>query len=72
VSVHDLPKVLSAQATLTSLTFCISLLLMGWIADHLGIVNLYLFSAVLTLIAVIYGIFSRRALSMSLSASSSK
>ncbi|MCV9951337.1 MFS transporter [Paenibacillus sp. BT-177] len=68
VSVHDLPKVLSAQATLTSLTFCISLLLMGWIADHLGIVNLYLFSAVLTLIAVIYGIFSRRALSMSLSA----
>ncbi|WP_348620601.1 MFS transporter [Paenibacillus polymyxa] len=69
VSVHDLPKVLSAQATLTSLTFCISLLLMGWIADHLGIVNLYLFSAVLTLIAVIYGIFSRRALSMSLSAS---
>lgn len=69
VSVQDLPKVLSAQATLTSLTFCISLLLMGWIADHLGIVNLYLFSAVLTLIAVIYGVFSRRALSMSLSAS---
>ncbi|MGG1615205.1 MFS transporter [Paenibacillus sp. NRS-1782] len=67
VSVHDLPKVLSAQATLTSMTFCISLLLMGWIADHLGIVNLYLFSALLTLIAVIYGMFSRRALSMSLS-----
>ncbi|MGW9528029.1 MFS transporter [Paenibacillus terrae] len=69
VSVHDLPKVLSAQATLTSMTFCISLLLMGWIADHLGIVNLYLFSALLTLVAVIYGIFSRRALSMSLTAS---
>ncbi|WP_025684079.1 MFS transporter [Paenibacillus maysiensis] len=68
VSVHDLPKVLSAQATLTSMTFCISLLLMGWIADHLGIVNLYLFSALLTLIAVIYGIFSRHALSMSLTA----
>ncbi|MBE0336778.1 MFS transporter [Paenibacillus sp. 23TSA30-6] len=68
VSAHDLPKVLSAQATLTSMTFCISLLLMGWIADHLGIVNLYLFSALLTLIAVIYGIFSRRALSMSLTA----
>ncbi|MET3209128.1 UNVERIFIED_CONTAM: MFS family permease [Paenibacillus sp. PvR008] len=69
VSAHDLPKVLSAEATLTSMTFCISLLLMGWIADHLGIVNLYLFSALLTLIAVIYGIFSRRALSMSLTAS---
>ncbi|ASR45933.1 MFS transporter [Paenibacillus kribbensis] len=68
VSVHDLPKVLSAQATLTSLTFCISLLLMGWIADHLGIVNLYLFSSLLTLIAVIYGIFTRRALDMSLTA----
>lgn len=68
VSVHDLPKVLSAQATLTSLTFCISLLLMGWIADHLGIVNLYLFSSLLTMIAVIYGIFTRRALATSLTA----
>ncbi|EHS55755.1 MFS transporter [Paenibacillus sp. Aloe-11] len=68
VSVHDLPKVLSAQATLTSLTFCISLLLMGWIADHLGIVNLYLFSSLLTMIAVIYGIFCRRALATSLTA----
>lgn len=60
VAVHDLPKVLSAQATLMSFTFCVSLLLMGWIAERFGIVNLYVFAGLLSGTAVLIGWLGRR------------
>ncbi|MFB5268473.1 MFS transporter [Paenibacillus enshidis] len=56
----DLPKVLSAQAVLMNLMFCVSLLLMGWIAERFGIVNLYLFAAGLTGLAALIGLLCRR------------
>lgn len=56
-----LPKVLSAQASLLHLVFCISLLLMAWLAEQLGIVNLYLLAAVLTSLAFCTGVLGRRA-----------
>ncbi|OZB93661.1 MFS transporter [Paenibacillus sp. XY044] len=56
-----LPKVLSAQASLLNLVFCISLLVMAALAEWLGIVNLYLFASVLTLLALGVGLIGRRA-----------
>lgn len=56
-----LPKVMSAQASLLHLTFCISLLVMAWFAEQFGIVNLYLLAAILTAIAFLVGLFSRQA-----------
>lgn len=56
-----LPKVLSAQNSLLHLVFCISLLGMAALAEWLGIVNLYLFAAGLTLLALLMGVLGRRA-----------
>lgn len=56
-----LPKVLSAQASLLHLVFCISLLVMAGLAERFGIVNLYLLAAVLTLLALVVGLLGRRA-----------
>lgn len=56
-----LPKVLSAQASLLNLVFCISLLAMAALAEKFGIVNLYLFAAGLTLLALGVGLIGRRA-----------
>lgn len=56
-----LPKVLSAQASLLHLVFCISLLVMAWLAEQFGIVNLYLLAAVLTSLALTVGLLGRRA-----------
>lgn len=55
-----LPKVLSAQASLLHLVFCISLLGMAGLAEWFGIVNLYLLAAVLTMVAFIVGVLGRR------------
>lgn len=55
-----LPKVLSAQASLLHLVFCISLLGMAGLAEWFGIVNLYLLAAVLTIVAFIVGVLGRR------------
>ncbi|MDQ6421992.1 MFS transporter [Paenibacillus sp. LHD-117] len=55
-----LPKVLSAQATLLHLVFCISLLVMAWLAERFGIVNLYLSAAGLTLLAFVVGLLGLR------------
>ncbi|MBB6634231.1 MFS transporter [Cohnella thailandensis] len=55
-----LPKVLSAQASLLHLTFCISLLVMAGLAEKFGIVNLYLSAAGLTLLALAVGLLGRR------------
>lgn len=60
VAVHELPKVLSAQATLMSFAFCVSLLLMGWIAERFGIVNLYVFAGLLSGTAALIGWLGRR------------
>ncbi|MHA7966957.1 MFS transporter [Paenibacillus sp. CAU 1782] len=55
-----LPKVLSAQASLLHLVFCISLLVMAGLAEGIGIVNLYLLAAVLTLLALFIGLIGRK------------
>jgi len=60
VAKEMLPKVLSAQASLLHLVFCISLLVMASIAEWFGIVNLYLFAAGLTLLALGVGLLGRR------------
>lgn len=56
-----LPKVLSAQASMMHLVFCISLLGMAGLAEYIGIINLYLFAAVLTLLAIAAGLLNYRA-----------
>ncbi|MDO7907857.1 MFS transporter [Paenibacillus sp. JX-17] len=61
-SAQDLPKVLAAQSTLINFAFCVSLILMGWIADRFGIVNLYLFAAAMTGVAVVVGLLFRKSL----------
>ncbi|OBR64127.1 MFS transporter [Paenibacillus oryzae] len=55
-----LPKVLSAQASLLHLFFCISLLVMAGLAESIGIVNLYLVAALLTLLALFAGLLGRK------------
>jgi hypothetical protein len=55
-----LPKVLSAQASLLHLVFCISLLTMAGLAEQFGIVNLYIFAAGLTLLALLVGLLGSR------------
>ncbi|WP_340026546.1 MFS transporter [Paenibacillus sp. FSL K6-1096] len=61
LSKQMLPTVLAAQASLLHLVFCISLLLMAWLAEQFGIVNLYLLAAVLTSLAFCTGVLGRRA-----------
>lgn len=56
-----LPKVLSAQASMMHLVFCVSLLGMAWLAEYIGIVNLYLFAAALTILAIVAGLLNFRA-----------
>jgi hypothetical protein len=60
VSKEMLPKVLSAQASLLHLVFCTSLLVMASLAEWFGIVNLYLFAAGLTMLALWVGLLGRR------------
>ncbi|WP_123043810.1 MFS transporter [Cohnella candidum] len=60
VAKETLPKVLSAQASLLNLVFCISLLVMASLAEWFGIVNLYLLAAGLTLLALGVGLIGRR------------
>lgn len=55
-----LPKVMAAQAALLHFIFCISLLVMAWIAETFGIVNLYLFASGLTCLAALTGVVFRR------------
>lgn len=55
-----LPKVMAAQAALLHFIFCISLLVMAWIAETFGIVNLYLFASGLTCLAALTGLVFRR------------
>ncbi|PZT56511.1 MFS transporter [Paenibacillus silvae] len=61
VAAPMLPKVLSAQASMMHLVFCISLLGMAWLAEYIGIVNLYLFAAALTILAIVAGLLNYRA-----------
>lgn len=61
VTREQLPKLLSAQDATLNFTFCISLLIMGWIAEQFGIVNLYLLAGLMSVCALIVGIFSRSA-----------
>ncbi|MFP4976518.1 MFS transporter [Paenibacillus sp. CN-4] len=56
-----LPKVLAAQNALLNLIFCVSLVGMAWLAEVMGIVNLYLFAAGLTLVALLVGLLYRKA-----------
>ncbi|WP_342552690.1 MFS transporter [Paenibacillus sp. FSL R7-0652] len=56
-----LPKVLSAQASMMHFVFCISLLGMAWLAEYIGIINLYLFAAGLTILAIAAGLLHYRA-----------
>ncbi|MNN39968.1 hypothetical protein D3C81_1540250 [compost metagenome] len=58
----QLPKVLSAQAALLHLFFCISLLGMAWAAETFGIVKLYVFAACLTSSALIVGMIYAKSL----------
>lgn len=55
-----LPKVLSAQASLMHLVFCISLLVMAGLAERFGIVNLYLLAGALTMLALLAGLLGHR------------
>ncbi|OWA34335.1 MFS transporter [Saccharibacillus sp. O16] len=55
-SEQDLPKVLSAQATVLNLVFCASLLGMAKLAEEIGIVNLYVYAGCLSLVAFAIGV----------------
>ncbi|MFC4778845.1 MFS transporter [Paenibacillus sp. GCM10023252] len=61
VSDAELPKVLSAQNTVLNLVFCLSLLLLGWVADRFGVVPAYLVTAALSGSAVLFGYMRREA-----------
>lgn len=58
---EQLPQIFSAQATLLNTVFGISLLVMSGVAEWLGIVNMYLFAAGITVIAMCMGILNRGA-----------
>ncbi|GGN98915.1 MFS transporter [Saccharibacillus kuerlensis] len=57
---EELPKVLSAQATVLNIIFCASLLGMAKLAEVVGIVNLYLYAGGMSLLAFAIGIAIRR------------
>ncbi|WP_046226775.1 MFS transporter [Paenibacillus dauci] len=61
VTREQLPKLLSAQDATLNFTFCISLLIMGWIAEQFGIVNLYLLAGIMSVCALVVGLLSRSA-----------
>ncbi|REK76824.1 MFS transporter [Paenibacillus paeoniae] len=56
----QLPKVFSAQGTLLNLLFGISLFAMSFIAELLGIVNLYLIAAAISVLAAGVGWWNRK------------
>lgn len=56
----ELPKVLSAQATVLNLIFCASLLGMAQLAEIMGIVNLYVYAGGMSLLAFAIGLAVRR------------
>lgn len=56
----DLPKVLSAQATVMNVIVCASLLGMAKLAEAIGIVNLYVYAGGVSLIAFAIGVVVRR------------
>lgn len=56
---EDLPKVLSAQATVLNVVFCASLLGMAKLAETIGIVNLYVYAGGMSLIAFAIGLAVR-------------
>ncbi len=58
-SEDDLPKVLSAQATILNVIFCASLLGMAKLAEAIGIVNLYVYAGGMSLIAFAIGLAVR-------------
>lgn len=55
-----LPKVFSAQYTILSLIYGLSLLIMSVVADRFGIASIYLLAALMSGIAVVVGWFHRR------------
>ncbi|WP_120461587.1 MFS transporter [Paenibacillus aceti] len=59
-----LPKVFSAQSTLLSTLYGLSLLLMSGIAEWFGIVNMYLLAALISLITVVIGWANRKAIQL--------
>ncbi len=59
-SENDLPKVLSAQATVLNLIFCASILGTAKLAEMIGIVNLYVYAGSMSLLAFAIGIAVRR------------
>ncbi len=59
-----LPKVFSAQSTLLNTVFGFSLLFMSGVAEWFGIVNMYLFAAVISVLAAGVGWLNRRAFAM--------
>ncbi|MEJ8306553.1 MFS transporter [Saccharibacillus sacchari] len=59
-SENDLPKVLSAQATVLNLIFCASILGTAKLAETIGIVNLYVYAGGMSLLAFAIGIAVRR------------
>lgn len=56
-----LPKVFSAQSTLLNTIFGLSLLFMSVVAEWMGIVNMYLFAACISVLAAGVGWLNRRA-----------
>ncbi|NGZ74875.1 MFS transporter [Saccharibacillus alkalitolerans] len=56
----ELPKVLSAQATVLNIIFCASLLGMAKLAETIGIVDLYLYAGGISLLAFFIGAAVRR------------
>ncbi|WP_425501851.1 MFS transporter [Saccharibacillus deserti] len=57
---EELPKVLSAQATVLNLIFCASLLGMAKLAESVGVVNLYFYAGGMSLLAFAIGLGVRR------------
>ncbi|MMZ63767.1 hypothetical protein D1872_260430 [compost metagenome] len=60
VGAEMLPKVFSAQSTLLNTIFGLSLLFMSGVAEWFGIVNMYLFAAVISLLAAGVGWMHRK------------
>lgn len=59
-SEEELPKVLSAQATVLNLIFCLSILGIAKLAEIIGIVNLYVYAGGMSLLAFAIGLAVRR------------
>lgn len=64
VNKEMLPKVFSAQSTLLSTLYGLSLLMLSGIAEWFGIVNMYLLAALLSLITAVIGFMNRKAIQL--------